>query len=87
MKFTQLTFNIISTMNIMKYLGFSKKGTERQNEQQSEKKEEQRTGYHFSDKYPREEGETRIYNLIILDESGSMSSIAAQAMDDSERSE
>ena len=67
-------------MNIMKYLGFSKKGTEKLNEQQPEKKEEQRAGYHFSDKYPREEGETRIYNLIILDESGSMSSIAAQAL-------
>ncbi len=67
-------------MNIMKYLGFSKKGTEKQNEQQTEKKTETQTGYHFSDKYTREEGETRIYNLIILDESGSMSSIAAQAL-------
>ena len=34
----------------------------------------------FSDKYPREAGETRIYNLIILDESGSMSSIREQAL-------
>lgn len=60
-------------MNIMKNLGFSKKGTEKRNEQQTEKP---RTDYRFSDKYSREEGETRIYNLIILDESGSMSYIA-----------
>ena len=64
-------------MNIMRNLGFSKKGTEKRNEQQTEKP---RTGHRFSDKYPREEGETRIYNLIILDESGSMSYIAEQAL-------
>lgn len=34
----------------------------------------------FSDKYPRKDGETRIYNLIILDESGSMSHLRAQAL-------
>ena len=34
----------------------------------------------FTDKYPRKEGETRIYNLIILDESGSMGSIREQAL-------
>ena len=64
-------------MNILRNLGFSKKGTEKRNEQQTEKP---RTGHRFSDKYPREEGETRIYNLIILDESGSMSYIAGQAL-------
>ena len=34
----------------------------------------------FTERYPREAGETRIYNLIILDESGSMSVIDAQAL-------
>ncbi len=36
--------------------------------------------FRFSDKYPREAGETRIYNLIILDESGSMTTIREQAL-------
>ena len=34
----------------------------------------------FTDKNPRAEGETRIYNLIILDESGSMDDIWDQAL-------
>lgn len=63
-------------MNIMNYLDFSKKGAETK----TEVKEEKNHGFQFSDKYPREEGETRIYNLIILDESGSMSSIREQAL-------
>lgn len=63
-------------MNIMEILGFKKKGAETKNE----KKEENTFNFHFSDKYPRENGETRIYNLIILDESGSMSSIREQAL-------
>ena len=63
-------------MNIFNYLGFSKKGAETK----AEAKEEKYHGFQFSDKYPREEGETRIYNLIILDESGSMSSIREQAL-------
>lgn len=63
-------------MNIMNYLGFSKKGAETK----ADAKEEKNHGFQFSDKYPREEGETRIYNLIILDESGSMSSIREQAL-------
>ena len=63
-------------MNIMNYLGFQKKGAEAQNEP----KEENKTGFQFSDKYAREKDETRIYNLIILDESGSMSSIREQAL-------
>lgn len=63
-------------MNIMNYLDFSKKGAKTK----TEVKEEKNHGFQFSDKYPREEGETRIYNLIILDESGSMSSIREQAL-------
>ena len=63
-------------MNIMNCLGFSKKGAETK----AEAKEEKNHGFQFSDKYPRKEGETRIYNLIILDESGSMSSIREQAL-------
>lgn len=63
-------------MNIMNYLDFSKKGAKTK----TEVKEEKNHGFQFSDKYPREEVETRIYNLIILDESGSMSSIREQAL-------
>lgn len=63
-------------MNIMNYLGFNKKGAETQNEP----KEENKFNFHFSDKYTREKDETRIYNLIILDESGSMSCIREQAL-------
>ena len=36
--------------------------------------------FHFSDRYPRTNEESRIYNLIILDESGSMGSIRNQAL-------
>ena len=36
--------------------------------------------FRFTDKYSRENNETRIYNLIILDESGSMDSIREQAI-------
>lgn len=60
----------------MNYLGFSKKGAETK----TAANEDKNHGFQFSDKYPREEGETRIYNLIILDESGSMSSIREQAL-------
>lgn len=63
-------------MNIMNYLGFSKKGAETK----TERTIKMNHGFQFSDKYSREEGETRIYNLIILDESGSMSSIREQAL-------
>lgn len=63
-------------MNIMNYLGFQKKGAE----EQKEIKEENKSGFQFSDTYMREDGETRIYNLIILDESGSMASIREQAL-------
>lgn len=68
-------------MDIMNKLGFTRKGAENKNTNPMENTtQEVRQGFHFSDKYPRKEGETRIYNLIILDESGSMSSIRAQAL-------
>ena len=76
-KITQTTKPIF-IMNIMNYLGFKKKGAEQQNEERNVKF--QKNEFHFSDKYAREEGETRIYNLIILDESGSMSPIRMQAL-------
>ena len=53
-------------MKNMDYLGFKKKGDN--------------SGFHFTDRYTREKDETRIYNLIILDESGSMSPIREQAL-------
>lgn len=67
-------------MNIMRLLGHKNKDAEN-------KKEKQKENYmvydHYrfkiTDRYPREVGETRIYNLIILDESGSMLSIREQA--------
>jgi hypothetical protein len=63
-------------MNTMRNLGFSRRGAENKNETM----EETRNEFKFSDRYPRKEGETRIYNLIILDESGSMGSIRSQAL-------
>ena len=68
-------------MNIMNYLGFSRKGSENKtvnNEENGIGKG--KSNFRFSDKYAREIDETRIYNLIILDESGSMSSIREQAL-------
>ena len=68
-------------MNIMNYLGFSRKGSENNtvnNEENGIGKG--KSNFRFSDKYAREKDETRIYNLIILDESGSMSSIREQAL-------
>ena len=68
-------------MNIMNYLGFSRKGSENKtvnNEENGIGKG--KSNFRFSDKYAREKDETRLYNLIILDESGSMSSIREQAL-------
>ena len=68
-------------MNIMNYLRFSRKGSENKtvnNEENGIGKG--KSNFRFSDKYAREKDETRIYNLIILDESGSMSSIREQAL-------
>ena len=56
----------------MKSLGFS----EREN---NAEKAGMTTNAFFNDNYPRAEKETRIYNLIILDESGSMQTIREQA--------
>ena len=58
----------------MKNLGFSRRESESQNDMKNDSK------FTFSDRYPRTEGETRIYNLIILDESGSMSPLREQAL-------
>ena len=58
-------------MDLMKNLGFSKRDAE--NKTMESKPQ-------FTDRYPRKEGETRIYNLIILDESGSMGDIRAEAL-------
>ena len=71
-------------MNIMNYLGFSKKGRENDSlntiDKTDKENETMKTQELFTDRYPRKEGETRIYNLIILDESGSMSHIRMQAL-------
>ena len=61
----------------MKHLGFSKKD-EKENERKTAG--QPKPAYSLTDRYPREKGETRIYNLIILDESGSMDSIRLQAL-------
>ena len=67
-------------MNIMETLGFKKRGATQRTEPISAKPFTDRELINFSDKYPREEKETRIYNLIILDESGSMDDIRIQAL-------
>ena len=67
-------------MNIMETLGFRKRGVTKHTEPVKVQPIVNRELIYFSDKYPREEKETRIYNLIILDESGSMDDIRAQAL-------
>ena len=67
-------------MNIMESLGFTKKGAARPSEPVTAAPAEVREMIEFSDKTPRAEGETRIFNLIILDESGSMGSIRSEAL-------
>lgn len=69
-------------MNIMEKLGFSRKGerdieTEKQNNNLNEMKENR---LNLVDKTERKEGESRVYNLVILDESGSMGQIYMQAL-------
>ena len=66
-------------MNIMEILGFSKKGAAKQSNPITVKRTDNELRC-FSNKYPRSEKETRIYNLIILDESGSMGDIRQQAL-------
>ena len=67
-------------MNIMETLGFKKRGAAQKTEPVTATAVNERELVKFSDKYPREENETRIYNLIILDESGSMDDIRMQAL-------
>ena len=71
-------------MNIMEKLGFSKKGADNQQQTTQNVNENipvtKAKGVTFTDRYPREKDETRIINLIILDESGSMNSIRQQAL-------
>ena len=66
-------------MNIMEILGFSKKGAAKQSNPITVKRTDNELRC-FSNKYLRSEKETRIYNLIILDESGSMGDIRQQAL-------
>lgn len=82
-------------MNIMKHLGFSKKDENSaapvektaagapamtgKGFAEEKRPSGKKSGLHFTDSYPRAEGESRIFNLIILDESGSMSAIREQA--------
>lgn len=67
-------------MNLMETLGFSKRGAAKQTAYVKENRAIEKGLVDFSDKYPRAEKETRILNLIILDESGSMDSIRNQAL-------
>lgn len=67
-------------MNIMETLGFKKRGAVQKTEPVTVTTVSDRELVRFSDIYPREENETRIYNLIILDESGSMDDIRMQAL-------
>ena len=67
-------------MNIMQVLGFSKKGEAKPSEPVRVSPARPKELVIFSDKHPRADGETRIYNLIILDESGSMDHIRRQAL-------
>lgn len=72
------TINIF--MNFLDKLGFSRWGSSdaKKDNKKEEKKNTKQFG--FTDKYTRKDGEKRIYNLIILDESGSMSRIESEAL-------
>lgn len=59
-------------MSIMEQLGFSKRSN---NDNRTNPE-----AFSLADATPRKEGEKRTYNLIILDESGSMESILSQAL-------
>lgn len=72
-------------MNILEYLDFVKKEGQAFHSKGQSKESPAMSGQSkkasfFSDKYPRADGEIRFYNLLILDESGSMDSIRAQAL-------
>ena len=64
----------------MEILGFKKKGASKPSEPVTVHPVVDRELISFSDKFTRTEKETRIYNLIILDESGSMGDIRQQAL-------
>ena len=67
-------------MNILQSLGFKKKEAAQSADQTSDSPNRSEKNAFFSDKYPRAEGEKRIYNLIILDESGSMGPLRREAL-------
>jgi len=66
-------------MNILDKIGFTKKGVAANNQAPEKEEPAKASVMTFIDDTPRQEGETRIHNLIILDESGSMGSIYEQA--------
>ena len=66
-------------MNILEKLGFTKKGNGI-NQPGTTQSGNVCPSSPLADNTPRKEGEKRIYNLIILDESGSMSRIREQAL-------
>ena len=66
-------------MNIMESLGFSKRGAKQQRTDNNSTATPE-PGM-FNDRHARGKDESRIWNLIILDESGSMSGIRRQALD------
>lgn len=57
-------------MNIIETLGFKKRGAAKQTESVKNTQTIDRELINFSDKHPRVEKETRIYNNILLDEIG-----------------
>lgn len=68
-------------MNIMEKLGFSKRpNTGTRNTVKEEPRISLPKGFILKDSSPRKEGEKRLYNLIILDESGSMDRIRIEAL-------
>ena len=72
-------------MNILDKLGFSRKGSDNSQPNDNKATEEPRhinvnPSFSLQDTTPRKEGEKRIYNLIILDESGSMNHIRTEAL-------
>lgn len=72
-------------MNILDNLGFSRRGSDNNHPNASQATNEPRhinvnPAFSLQDTTPRKEGEKRIYNLIILDESGSMNHIRTEAL-------
>lgn len=67
-------------MGIMESMGFSRMGSRQVNNKVKMEGETMKNEFTVTDRTERKEGETRIYNLIILDESGSMHSIYNQAL-------